>query len=433
MYTRSITLDKVNRTTFSYIYTLFDKNKKINKQELKSLLTPLVRKSGYALFHVAIFTDDEKKCFEDTKHFYNKPLLCPMLKNTKYIIKKLQHPILDDQMIEKRSKLFTHDEDKSQSYLFQKFSNSNEWLVAKTNFYSKASEYEKFMYFLTHRYIGANGYEKIYNKGRFLAAVIVLFSLVLYIFFSWYRRKQNKKYFQINKKLSDIQNKWEELNNKYHELITEKNIIEAEIQSSEEKLKHNLKLAESEKNNLVDKIKQLKKKNSEISSKLKVQKKTLKKIEQEEFDLNIVKIEKIESLNCGIAKIEYEKTLQELNRIQQLWKHDPSWQDRKEIETKISEKETRLPFTITQGFVAFEDKIAKLAFKYDAYSARQKQDLQNYISIVCREKLYKTKRRTFDKIRIARNAWFHRAEYPGISIINDLIDFLEENEIKPLI
>jgi hypothetical protein len=174
-------------------------------------------------------------------------------------------------------------------------------------------------------------------------------------------------------------------------------------------------------------------KNSEISNKLKLQKQTLKKVEQEEFDLNIVKREKIENLNCGIAKVEYEKTLQELNRIQQLWKHDPSWQDRKEIETKISDEETRLPFTITQGFVAFEDKIVELAFKYDAYSARQKQELQNFISIVCREKPYKTQRGSFNKIRTARNAWFHRAEYPDITIINDLIDFLEEYEIKPLI
>lgn len=433
MYSRAITLDNVHKKDFERVYKLLNEHETINKNQLNNILSPLIGKSGYALFHVAIVTEDEKKCFEDTQHFYNKPLLCPMLKNTENIIKKLTSSFQEDQMIELPSSRFSKDENKSQSYLFQKFTNSNEWLVAKTNFYSNASEFEKFLYFLTHRYIGANGYGKIFDKGKFLAAVILFFSFILYVLFYWYRKKQNERYFKITKKLSHLQDEWEELNKRYHQLIAEKNSIENEIQLNEEELKNNLELIESEKNDLTKKIETLKKQNSEITEKLKTQQESIKKVEKEEYKLKVKKIEKIENLNCGIAKVEYEKTLQELTRIQQLWKHDPSWQDRKTIETKISEKETRLPFTITQGFVAFEDKLVELAFKYDAYSARQKQELQNYISIICREDKYKTKRGIFDKIRKARNAWFHRAEYPDILIINELIDFLEENNIKPLI
>jgi len=433
MYSRSITLDNVHKKDFERVYKLLNEHETINKNQLNNILSPLIEKSGYALFHVAIVTEDEEKCFEDTKHFYNKPLLCPMLKDTKSIIIKLPPSLNVNQMIELPSYYFTKNENKSQSYLFQKFTNSPEWLVAKTNFYSNASEFEKFLYFLTHRYIGANGYAKIYDKGKFLAAVIIFFSFVLYVLFYWYRKKQNERYFKITKKLSQLQNEWEQLNKRYHQLIAEKNSIENEIQLNEEELKNNLELIESEKNELIKKIQTLKKQNNKISEKLKVQQESIKKVEKEEFKLKVKKIEKIENLNCGIAKVEYEKTLQELTRIQQLWKHDPSWQDRKIIESKISEKETRLPFTITQGFVAFEDKMKALAFKYDAYSTRQKQELQNYISIVCREEKYKMKRDVFNKIRTARNNWFHRAEYPDILIINELINFLEENNIKPLI
>jgi len=433
MYSRALTLDKVTKNQFKVMYILLNEYDEINKNQLNNILSPLIGKTGYAKFQVAILSEDEKKCFEDTKHFYNRPLLCPMIKNVANIIKQLPSSFQVNKVVELPSYYFSKDETKSQSYLFQKFTNSNEWLVAKTNFYSNASETEKFLYFLTHRYVGANGYAKIYDKGKFLTAVIIFFSLVLYILFYWYRKKQNERYFKITKKLSQIQNKWEQLNKKYHQLITEKNNIENEITRNEEELKNNLELIESEKNDLAAKIKVLKKQNSDISEKLKVQIESIRRVEKEEYELKVKKIEKIENLNCGIAKVEYEKTLQELNRIQQLWKHDPSWQDRKNIETKISEKETRLPFTITQGFVAFEDKIVELAFKYDPYSARQKQELQNYISIVCREKQYKTKRGSFDKIRLARNAWFHKAEYPDIFIINELISFLEKNKIKPLI
>ncbi len=433
MYSRSITLDNVHKKDFERVYKLLNEYDSINKKELSNILDPLISKTGYALFHVAIITESPNTCYEDTDHFFNKPLLCPIFKDTNHLINLLNISKNSTKPFEKLSTKLTKDEKKSQSYLFQKFSNSNEWFVAKTNFLHDSSELDKFKYFLTHRYIGANGYEKIYEKGKFLGAIIIIFSILFYVFFSIYRRREIHKYNTINNKLSNIQEKWEILNNRYHELISEKNLIQNKIKTKEMELKENLEIAEQDQDTLIEEINQLKTLNKDIEEKLTAKDKELRVAEHEEQVLNNEKQKKIEKLNCTIAKSEYEKVFYELSRLQQLWKYDPSWYDRKDIESNVSEKETHLPFTITQGFVAFEDKISELARTYDAYEARQKKELKNYISIVCREKDFKINRGSFDKIRLARNAWFHRAEYPSSNVISDLINFLEKYKIKPLI
>ena len=184
MYSRDITLDKVHRIEFNLLYKFFNENDNLKEKKLLSVLQPLSSKVGYAHFQVAIIS--RNSCNENTKHYYNRPLLCKTFKNFQDLV-----PFLNQK--EFRSANVVND--LSESYLIKEFDQKNHYFIAKTNFYFEDNELERFLYFLKYRYYQTNGIKKIFEKGKFLFFIIFLVSFIVWLL---NELKYKKYYIELN-------------------------------------------------------------------------------------------------------------------------------------------------------------------------------------------------------------------------------------------
>lgn len=416
MYSRDITLDKVHRTEFTLLYKFFNENNNLNKNKLATILKPLSTKRGYAHFQVAIISKDI--CYENTQHYYNRPLLCETFKNIKVL-----EPFINTQEFKSSSVV----KDLSESYLIKRFDKNKEYLIAKTNFYSKNNELSHFFYFLKNRYYQTNGINKIFEKGKFLFFIIFSVSLTLWLLnrlkykkhYSQYKHYQENEY-ELQQKLLLLDTKYNETKRKRYE---NEELLE-ELGSKSEKEKENLKSTIKELKTSKDKLDKLFKKDESLIETLETESSNLRK-----------------KINMQLKKLDYYKQneqnkqiFEKLERLNQLWRHDPTWEDRKNIESLVALKKSNLPFTITQGFIAFDKLVLNLVKQYDPYLIESQTNLNSNINMIFDNRLLPIKyKNNFHNVRKARNEWFHAGIYPSIETTNFLIKVLNDIDAEVFI
>lgn len=433
MYSRAETLNAVQRTNFHLFYKLLNENAGYSESNLSNTFSPLLTKKKYARFHVALIK--ENSCDEITKHYYNQPYLCDIFKNSNQLKILLGKSIVDKKIIEKRSNEFTSNKfEKYQSYMFQKLNDSNSWLIAKTNFYYKDTKWEQFKYFLFNRYVQANGFSKIFYKGQYLAYTILLFSFTLWLMLKLYLNRQNKKYLESIKEEEKLHSRWKELDSKLNIIKNEHYEKELEIESLKEKVKQVSDGSDNQKNKLLKTIEELEANKKKLLQALNANKASIEKIELEEIKLNktiskqILKLEDSKKEDANI-KIQ-ERTAQ----LEQLWRYEPSWTDRKVIESLVALKDTHLPFTITQGFIAFDQLVLRLVKNNLENFDEDNSNLFKNINLIFEHGLLPGKfKNDLHEIRAARNKWFHAGIYPKIVVIENLVSILQNVDAKPLI
>lgn len=431
MYSRAETLNTVQQTNFHLFYKLLNENKTYNESNLSNTFSPLLTKKQYARFHVALVK--EANCDEITRHYYNQPYLCDIFQNSKNLKTLVD---IDGTMIsEERSTKFTNSKfEKYQSYMFQKLNNTDTYLIAKTNFYSKDTKWEQFRYFLFNRYIQANGIKKIFYKGQYLAYTILLFSFILWLILKLYLRRQNKKYLESKKEEILLHDKWKELDSELNILKDEHYEKELEIELLKENLKQISDGSGDQKSELLRTISKLESDKKSLELNLEKNKAFIEEVEIQEIKLN-------KTINQQILKLEESKKeaaniqIQEKTaHLEQLWRYEPSWEDRKVIESLVALKDTHLPFTITQGFIVFDQLILKLVKSNLADFDEDNSNLFKNINLIFEHEILPEKfKNDVHDIRVARNKWFHAGIYPKIEVIENLISILQNADVKPLI
>ncbi len=429
MYSRDTTLDTVKRVNYDLVYKFFNENHLIDRDNLKKELSPLLTSKKYALFHVAIVS--ENRCSENTSHYYNRPFLCDTFKDAQALKNILKINEQNSSILEVETSALPNAEFKSESYLVQKLGNSNEWLIAKTNYYSKNSELSHFIYFITKRYYQANGFNSIVQKGKYMFFIVLLISFII-----WYlNMKKNQFYhnrYQKSKKIeADLQEKWKKIDEDYNKTKNEHYEKELEIIKLETKLKDE---SEQEQAKLHKIIKELQSNKIILDKRLKEQEKQIAEIEKDEIEQRNTSNKRLEKLDQDEIKLEHKKVHNKIDQLELLWRHEPSWNDRKMIETLVALQDTHLPFTITQGFIAFDKLIFELVKKSYPNIDEKETNLYTNINIIFDNNLLPQKyKNDVHNIRVSRNKWFHAGIYPPINVIDHMISILQSVNAKPII
>ena len=416
MYSRDITLDKVHRTEFHLLYKLFNENS-IDRYNLQSTLNPLLTEHKFALFQVAIIS--EKSCSENTKHYYNRPLLCSTFSNFNNL-----NPYITSDEFETSNIL---EETNSESYLIKKFNNSDTYLIAKTNFYSRHNELSHFIYFIINRYYQTNGYKKIFEKGRFLFITIFLTSFILWAFNRLQYKKYREKYQMYIDKENDLQSKLYDVDTQYNDIKRKKYENDIMLEEAQLKLQNIHFQSNAEKKELETTISSLNISKKELEELFKDDEDLIETLERESIELR-------KALHLQLKKMElYEQnkkndlTYEKLEKLEKLWRHEPTWVDRKNIESLVSLKDAHLPFTITQGFIAFDKLVLKLVKQYDPYIIESQTNLMTNINTIFKNGFLPLKyEQSFHDIRRSRNEWFHAGIYPKLETIDFLVNVLQD-------
>lgn len=423
MYSRDITIDKVHRTEFNLLYKIFNENT-IDRHNLQSTLEPLLTERRFALFQVAIISEDS--CSENTKHYYNNPLLCTTFQDSKNLMPYTSLTEFETSDI--------IQEKISGSYLIKKFTDSNEYLIAKTNFYSKDSELSKFIYFIANRYYQANGYRKIYEKGKFLFITIFFTSFIIWILTKLQYKKYRDNYNASIKKENDLQSKIDDIDTKYNELKNKKYENDIMLEEFELKFKTSNFQSDAQKKELETIINTLTTSKNELEKLLKEDENLIETLEREAIELRKMVHLQLNKLEYHEQKEKNDSIYNKLENLEKLWRHEPTWKDRKHIESLVSLKDAHLPFTITQGFIAFDKLVFNLAKQYDIYLVESQTNLINNINIIFNNGLLPLKyEQNFHNIRKARNKWFHAGIYPTIETIDFLINLLQDTDAEVFI
>lgn len=419
MYSRDITLDKVHRTEFNLLYKFFNENTTINRNDLQTTLHPLLTEHEFALFQVAIIS--AYSCSENTKHYYNSPLLCSTFSN----FNDLKPYITSDEF--ETSNIL--QETNSESYLIKKFNNSNKYLIAKTNFYSKNSELSHFVYFILNRYYQTNGYKKIFEKGGFLFITILLTSFILWVLNRFQYKKYREKYQIYIDKENYLLSKIYDIDTKYNEIKRKKYENEIMLEETQLKLQNMHFQSDTEKKELETTIRALNISKKELEELFNDDEDLIETLEKEREDLRKALHLQLKKLELHEQNKNSDSTYEKLEKLEKLWRHEPTWLDRKNIESLVSLKDTHLPFTITQGFIAFDKLVLKLVKQYDPYIVESQTNLVTNINIIFKNGFLPLKyEQNFHDIRKSRNGWFHAGIYPKLETIDFLVNLLQETD-----
>jgi hypothetical protein len=224
-----------------------DKNH-ISDKYFKNITSPLLTKKGFALFQIALISKDS--CIENTKHFYNRPLICTTFKNSIKVenaLNKIKYK--KPYYIEFKTKELGIDDSQSREYLIKQLKYTKKWLVAKNNLflYKNSTDLSNFLHFIKYRYIPSNGIGKIWEKGQNLFIIIFGVSFSLLLLLKWIENKNLQKYEKGKKERYDIQKKIQELEKKSERSKENYYNIRKEIRAEERYSSHKNKIVKLEK------------------------------------------------------------------------------------------------------------------------------------------------------------------------------------------
>jgi hypothetical protein len=273
---------------------------------------------------------------------------------------------------------------------------------------------------------------QIYSTSTLYSSLIITFgSFLIWSVDKYKYRVHHQNY----KKSKDEKKKIEE---EIYQLYDKHNLHKLE------RYEHNLKISELEErlitldvesSNEIERLEQtidkLKEKTSKLTHIIQKSKETISTLESKEHTLREKLVEKLKFLEHDKKHKEHERMLKKLHQLELLWRYDPSWSDRKGIESIVSLKNTHLPFTLTQAFISFDKLILSKVQKYKPNADGQNTNLFNNIQFIIEEyHLPMHMQDELHQIRKARNRWFHDGIYPSYEIIEVLIKLLHDVEAK---
>ena len=232
-----------------------------------------------------------------------------------------------------------------------------------------------------------------------------------------------------------IQSSIVQLDNEYNDL---KNVIftlEEEIKIEELALASNEYINPDEKKKAIEKIRKKTVLQTHKYNALLKQKNEIIKMEAEGEAIESLLNEKRTKLRVTERDYEYKKLSTNTSKLKQLWRHEPTWTKRRDIETTASLTKNNLPFTLTQAFMSFEryiDKEIENCFTGKEQEEALDKTLVKKINILVKvREMSRSDQNLFHRIRKARNKWVHGAIYPNQVLLNDLLGILEQTDISP--
>ena len=443
MYSRDKTLNTVEFNQFKLFANLMH-TFSINEEKFLTIADSLTiipssssNKTKQALFHIAMITPNA--CVENGRHPRNKPFLCSAFQTTNQLKNFFKQVNISKDMnfLEIRPEEVGINETRYRSYLLQKRNNTNKWIVAKKRYHRNDTDFQKLIFFLSNRYIQTTSWKSKFYYTRFSTISILLVSIFLWILFKLKERKNLKEYQNLKEKSNTLKIKLKDFDNQYNQLKEELYILEEEVEGQELQLISQNQLPENEKKKIIEKIRETTMLQSQKYDLLQKIKKEIVYIEAEnELVENLIN-EKRTTLNTNRREIEYNKYHAEIMNLKQLWRHEPTWTERRNIESHVSLISSNLPFTITQAFLAFEQHIEKeieYNFEKDKANELLKKNLIEKINIISKAKNFtNNERNIYHNVRKARNKWVHSSIYPSQDIFNNLLNILEQKNITPLL
>jgi len=432
MYSRQYTLDGVR----SLDLKIFAKALKTvdyydienNFLELSNILTFNNKKE--VLFPLILLTKNE--CINNgiTKH-----QICNTFKNSTYFSNNINKYSFKTA---KYTKVYTIN---NKNYIYKNI-NIDYILIGQLGEYFASNSLESLWIFMIDKWVyymvpgmdednKYDGVDKTWEKTRAIFYIVIITSILLFLI----QYKQWKNYYsayQRYKRKEDI------LNKKLDKLEEKYNKIKDERYNNSEKIDElNLKLVnlssglKSKREEYQKEISQLKNKNTQLNIKLDKERDELAKIEREGALIRQQRQSSAKKLDCTMQNEYHEETFKKLDQLVLLWRHDPSWSERKQIESLVSLKNTHLPFTITQAFIAFEGMVIDILKNKNITLG---DNLDSNIRRICNYDLIPYKHQyKYQNIRRSRNKWFHSGIYPNTETIDFLIEVVEEYDAKVFI
>lgn len=420
LFSRDLTLNTVKKNQFKIYYSFLENSDLTNEKLIQEKLDILLSNKRYPLLPLALISDD--KCIENTNEYYSMRFDLSICKNIKY----------NDLLNLDKSKIYYEKDDlkileyNNKHYIFDKFENKNTWLLANIKDYYKYNDFHNFFKFITDKNQGLSwlsslkSFETFLIKSKFIWSVLIPVSFILYLVFTIYYIKMTKKTRKLIEEKNSYSIEWNDLNTNIKKLIIKQTKLEKKLNKKE-----NLEL----KNDLIDKLNI---RNSELTNDIEYHKRKLKEIEKIEDNISI----KINDTAKNLTELEKGKLLYEsLNKLSQidlLWKYNPTWQERYNIENYVSLREEFTPFTISQAFMCFEKIIENLVVKND--ESKKDLTLINQINFIFEKDLLpSTFINDLHLIRKARNRWFHNGVQPQKKVFDILLDILDKTKTSPLL
>lgn len=425
LFSRDLTLNTVEMNQFKIYYSFFNKSDLSDENFIQKELDILLSNKKYPLLPLAIIF--ENKCIENTNEYYSKRFNLSICKNINY----------DNLVSIDETKIYHEDkhnlkilEHNKKHYIFDKFENKNIWLLANIKDYYKFTKYESFIKFI---YSGDEGLswlsstksiKTFLEKSIFIWTVLIPVSFTLYLFFTIYYIKMTKKTKKLIEEKSKYIDEWNGLNYKINTLLSEQIQLEKELNK-----KSKLEIKNEALNDEIDKLNH---KNNELLNDIEKYIIKLKEIEKEENNLS----SKINVQSKNLTEFEKEKLLDDsltkINKIDLLWKYNPTWKERFDIENVVSLRDKFTPFTISQAFMCFEKIIENLVIKND--ETKKDLTLIEQINFIFEKSLLPPKfENDLHLIRKARNKWFHDGVQPQKEVFDQLLDVLDKTKTSPLL
>ncbi|WP_323594184.1 hypothetical protein [Aliarcobacter butzleri] len=417
-------MNEVKEYEFKIYYSFLNKNDLSDEKFIQNNLDILLSDKKYPLLPLALIFNN--KCIENTNEYYAKRFDLSICKNIKY----------NDIINFDKSKIYYNEdglkifEYNGKHYIFDKFENKDVWLLANIKDYYKFNDYQSFFKFITTGNEGLSwlssfkSIELFLKKSRFIWTILVPFSAILYLIFTFYYLKQSQKNRKLVEEKNKYINEWDDLNSSIKKLINEQITLEKELnEKSELELKNDL---------LNEEITKLNVRNQQLIDSIEFHKNKLREIEKIEDNISI----KINNTSKNLTALEKEKLLDEslnkLNQIDLLWKYNPTWQERYIIENNVSLRDEFTPFTISQAFMCFEKIIENLVLKND--ESKKDLTLIDQINFIFEKELLPLRfKNDLHLIRKARNKWFHNGLQPKKEVFDILLDILDKTRTTPLL
>lgn len=409
MYSRAQTLDAVKLFEFKiYKKTIEHLNKETVFEDIKSIADQLTFKDKNGtknFFPIALL--NKEKCLENGAGDNN---ICSKFKNL-----TIAKEILNNTKKRKRYDQTIYDISDKKSYLvselldnhlligeageYQKKHKSNLWVFISTEWKNYFLRYNKTK-------AGTDGFKRTWKKTKEIFIVISSVSFILYFLVIYIQLLNKRRFLTLSQKLKIESNKLETLHGQYKESIATKKMLQEELSNQDNQIE-------------IDKL------NKSILE----LKKNIEIVENNETMTNSLLIKQSNNLTSAEKSEELNKMMTKLHNVKQLWLKDFDWNDRKTLESLITGGKINIPFTLTLGFILFENQfIDELAKKSDYYEFAT--NLATKIELVCKENnINETLKSKLHEIRIARNKWFHYGKKPNEETINDLMSVLKQYNI----
>jgi len=436
MYQRDITLDNVRSIDFKLISRFVDISGldiEKNKSSLKAAIDVLTYKNQYVLFPVAVI--QKESCFENGPEDH-KNSLCPRFKNTDVVEKLVKDKV--------SVQYYGVDliKDGSRHFMIKKLQNSENWLIGDAGYYLYFSDnqFARLNNFLSNKlgmYFTPFGTEQMYKKSWGLWVYIIILSTFFHTIFTLNNRRNNHKYLSLLKEKEAVQGDWVEANENLNIYKSRKKQMSRELALKEQQLVALGDGFDKEQYVVLDleeEIKILKSDNEKLTKQVQTSQEMILDLEIIEDVIEEKERNVIQKMGSSDVSEDHKKLKGDFKRLTKLWRLEPKWSQRTSAESDLAPNDGKVPFTLTQAFMSFENYLVEWVEEEGFDDTRNDLSLNDCIGLLMKNNIITQKEKNFfHEIRMQRNNWFHEAAVPNQRFIDQLLTWLQDKGIKPLL